>query len=231
LIPVIAQQTDVPVALRSLRWVDLTKDYDAGTRELVKIIHGVSDKPPVGPPPDYVTKLQKRVGGLSKEASALGVVLLARPEDSTGFERAYKAKSLYDAVSFLSVDEFNDAVDELESFGLVKTLKTFGTAPFEFNELSPTYALFLHFKDEGLLYSPLEDIRTVAAAVAAKGELRGHELQDITKLSPVRLNRAVAYLAAYQHADVRKLFGTAPFEFASVAATRRTREFVQSHCE
>ncbi len=230
LIPVIIDQTDLPMALRSLRWVDLTSDYEKGIRTLTKVIHGVTDKPPVGQAPDFVTALDISVGGLSKEASAVGKALLERPDDSTGFERAYGAQQLHDIVPFLSHQEFNDAVDELESYGLIDTIKTFGTAPYDFGELSPTYALFLHFKDAGLDYDPFADVRVVAAAVAERTEIDGPALQHSTKLSPVRLNRAVAYLNAFQYADVLRTMGTAPFDFAAVSATRRTRDFVKEHC-
>jgi hypothetical protein len=223
------KQADVPLPLRTLQWVDLTTNYERGVRELIKVMHGVSDKPDIGEPPDYVKRLQKSVGGLSKEASAVGVLLLQRPEDSTGFERAYGAKELHEMLPFFSVAEFNDAVDELESFGLVEVIKTFGTAPYDFNELTPTYALFLHFKDAGLGYDPLDDVQAVAAAVAARDELDGPALQELTKLSPVRLNRAVSYLDAYGNVNVVRVMGTAPYDFDTLAATRRTREFVKQY--
>jgi TIR domain len=230
LIPVIIQSTDVPVALRSLQWVDLTSDYERGLRELVKVMHGVTEKPPLGPVPPFVTALKESVGGLSKEATAVGRVLLERPDDHTGFERSYVAKQLHDVVPALSVQEFNDAVDELESFGLVETIKTFGTAPYDFNELAPTYALFIHFTGAGLDYDANEDIRTVAAAVAAKNEITGPQLYELTKLPPARLNRAVAYLDAYRHVDVMRTMGTAPYDFNTIGATRRTRDFVNENC-
>jgi hypothetical protein len=134
-------------------------------------------------------------------------------------------------VPFLSQEEFNDAIEELESYGLVEAIQTFGTQPYSFSQLSPTYALFIHFKDDGLDYDPFDDICAVAAAAAAKNEVERLDLHNFTKLSPVRLNRAVAYLDAYQYASVLKTAGTAPFDFNSVSATRRTREFVKEHCK
>ena len=125
--------------------------------------------------------------------------------------------------------EFNDAVDELESFGLVKRPRHLGQLR-TFSELSPTYALFIHFKGAGLGYDPHDDIRTVAVAVAARNQLTGPELHDLTKLSPARLNRATAYIDAYRHADVMRTLGTAPYDFNTVSATRRTRDFVKAQC-
>ena len=233
LIPVIVEQAEVPVSLRSLKWVDLTVGFDEGVRELVKVIHGVSEKPVVGSRPSFVDALQNSVGGLSQEASALGVALLQTPDEEKGFERAYSGPQLHALVPFLSQQEFNDAVEELESYGLVEAVRVFGTQPYTFGRLSPTYALFIHFQDNSQLgYDPMNDLRVVAVAVtgSGKGTVDRHELKERTGLSPLRLNRAVAYLDAYQIVYVVKTLGTAPFAFNSVAATRRTREFVKQNC-
>jgi hypothetical protein len=158
------------------------------------------------------------------------MVLFQQPDDSTGFEITYSGQQLHDLVRFLSHEEFNDAVEELESSGLVEADKMLGTAPYTFGQLSPTFSLFLHFKGGALGYDPFDDICAVAAAAAAKNEVERHDLHELTRISPVRLNRAVAYLDAYQYASVLRTAGTAPFDFNSVSATRRTREFVKEHC-
>ncbi|MBN1762715.1 MAG: toll/interleukin-1 receptor domain-containing protein [Methanomicrobia archaeon] len=230
IIPIIIESCNIPLPLRSLRWVDLSKDYDEGILTLLKAMHRVSEKPPVGTPPNYVTSLKQSVGGLSKSASTIGFLLLSRPLDSTGFEKSYHAKVLQSMTPFLSADDLNDAVDELESYGLVKTIKVSGTAPYSFFQISPTYALYLHFKED-LDYDPYEDIKAVASAVAAKGKLNGDQIQFIVKLPPVRINRAVSYLEDYGMVQVLKYSGTAPYNFGQLIATRHTRNFVQENCK
>jgi hypothetical protein len=230
IIPVIVEQCDVPLALRSLLWVDLSADYQAGLRALQMTIHEVWDTPPVGRPPDYVLSLRQSVGGLSPMASTLGSLLLARPQDGTGFEKGFSAGDLQRTLVDWSPSEVNDAVDELENYGLVETVRALGTAPYTFVQASPTYALFLHFKDEGLGYDPEEDIKAVASAVVAADELDGARLRELVPLPPVRLNRAVAYLEDYGYLQVLKYLGTAPYSFGSLRANWRTRQFVQETC-
>lgn len=229
IIPLLKEACTIPPQLRSLVWVDLSTDYTEGIRTLVKTMYGVFEKPPVSNAPEYVTTLRQSVGGLSSIASTLGSLLLSTKEDESGYEVSLSTKDLESSLPNLSPDEINDAVDELESYGLAKAHKVYGNAPYYFIEVSPTYALYLHFKNEGLDYDPEEDIRAVAAAVVAKNSLTGDQLREIVPLSPGRLNRAVAYLEDYGHIRVIKTLGTAPYDFRELMATRLTRQFVQNN--
>jgi hypothetical protein len=125
----------------------------------------------------------------------------------------------------LKPEELNDAVDELEEQGMVKVLKEMGTGPYDFSQIEPTYVLYREFR-EHLPYNADADAKEVAAALVALGEAEAAYLAERTKLSPGRLNRAVAYLEDYGLADVQKWLGTAPYDFGLATATRRTRQFV-----
>jgi hypothetical protein len=228
-IPIVLEPTSIPVPLRALRWVNLADNYDAGLREIVKTLHRVSERPPVGQAPEFVTRLRQSVGGLSPEASTIGSALVRLRDDTAGVERYFPAKEVHDLAPFMNADELNDAVDELESYGLVKLIQTMGTAPYNFSDLEPTYALYFHFREE-LDHDPDDDICAVANAVAAAKEASGPTLQQTVQLPPGRLNRAVAYLDAYGHVRVLRAFGTAPFAFMQVIATSGTRRFIKEHC-
>lgn len=231
IVPLLMEHCDIPLPLRSLKWVDFSSSYESGVMELVKFIYEITEKPAIGAPPEYVTALQHSVGGLSREASTIGLLLLSTERDDTGFEKRFWSRDLHSLVTALSAQEFNDAVDELESNGLVKANKVMGNAPYYFADVTPTYALYLHFKDEGLNYDPNQDIKAVAAAIVAKGSLGGAALQDLVSISPGRLNRAVAYLEDYGYVQVLKVIGTKPYAFRNVTATRQTRQFVNENCE
>ena len=235
IIPLIKEKCEIPPQLRALRWVDLSTDFDAGIREVVKSIYDVSEKPPLGKIPEYITELKNSVGGLSQVASTVGSILLSRQDDQLGFEKGYTGEEIQRLTPKLTAEEINDAVDELEEYGLVRTLKYQGTDPFKFGGVEPTYALFLHFKDEGLDYDPIEDIKIVASSVAAsQRQIFGNKIQERTKLPPVRINRAVAYLDDYGIVRVHKYLGavgsTASLNFF-VEATRKTRQFVEENCK
>lgn len=233
IIPLIKEKCELPLPLRTLLWIDLSTEFDTGIRQLVKSIYDVSEKPALGKVPEYITELKNSVNGLSPAASTVGSVLLHRQNDQLGFEKRYTAEDIYRLVSsILSEDELNDAVDELEEYGLVRTtIVHMGTAPYDFGDLEPTYALFLHFKDEGLDYDPLEDIKMIASAVASQGEVKGEEIQKVCGLPPIRINRAVAYLDDYGIVRILNFHGSVPYNFGQVEATRRTRQFVEQNCK
>ena len=232
IIPLIKGKCEIPLPLRVLKWVDLSEDFETGIKEVVKSIYDVSEKPPVGGVPDYVSELKNSVGGLSRKASTIGSIWLGNGNSLRGEERQYNGEELHELFPMVSETELNDAVDELKEYGLVKTIDFVGTAPYEFGFVGPTYALFLHFKDYGLDYDPFSDIKTVASAIVAtqSGQLDGGELQNITKLDPLRINRSVAYLGDYGLINVQKFIGTAPFDFGRIASTRKTRQFVDANC-
>lgn len=231
IIPIIKEKCEIPLNLRPLSWADLSEDFDSGIRQIIKSIYGVSDKPPLGKIPEYIVTLKNSVGGLSKIASTIGSVFISHAEEKMRFDEYITSEELHKFAPMLTIEEFNDAVDELEEYGLVKTIKYFGTAPYDFGSIKPTYALFLHFKDEGLDYDPIEDIKSVAATIASKNQLNGKTLQEYTKIQPLRLNRAVAYLDDYGIIETINYLGTAPFDFGTVIATRKTRQYVNEHCK
>ena len=226
IIPIIKEPCEIPIPLRSLLYLDLSDDYEEGLRRLAKTMHGVFDKPAVGAIPKYVADLKQSVGGLSKIASTVAALLLSKGDEERGYDPQLSSQELAQSLPRLTPQDINEAVDELESFGLVKAHKVFGNAPYYFAYVMATYALFLHFKDEGLGYDPEQDIKEVAAATNARGELTGAELQNALQLTPGRINRAVAYLEEYGIARVIRTLGTAPYSFREVSATRHTRDFV-----
>lgn len=231
IIPLIIDKCDIPISLRALKWVNLSEKYDEGIRGVIKSIYGVTEKPPTGIIPSYISDLKNSVGGLSRSASTLGIAILNNYSEGLGFEKGYDGKELGKLVSILSTDEINDAVEELEDYGLIKTRKYMGTSPYDFGYLEPTYALYLHFMNEGVDYNPKDDIKIIASTIAAKGNIEGPELNEISKLPPIRINRAISYLEDYGIIVLVKTLGTAPYNFQLARATRKTREFVGENCK
>jgi hypothetical protein len=224
-IPVRISEVEIPTALRPLLWVDMTRDFDAALRELQRAVFQVYERPPIGQPPDFVTDALVSVAGLSRLGTALGMFLVKTGRNDIGIEEAFSEAHLAEKLGF-TPEEADDAVDELEGLGLVKTRNYFGTAPFSHGDIEPTYALFLHFRGQGLDYDPEEDIRSIASAVAAQKQVDGSTLAQLTDLPPLRINRAVDYLEDYGILKVLRTLGTAPFSFNTVYATGATRRFV-----
>jgi hypothetical protein len=221
-IPVIVEQCEIPFALRSLLWVDLTQNFDAEARRIADVIAGRLEKPPVRSQP---SRLVLNVPDLTEHAASLALFLSRSIESPAGWPPSFRGPTLAQELG-LSAEQVSDAVEELETHGLVKLDKPAGTAPFTFEFATATYALALHLKGTGALaFDPEQDVLTVAAAVAAMGSAGGRLLQEKTGLSPSRINNAVAYLKASDLTAVDGAFGTAPFTFYRVRATSSTRRF------
>lgn len=231
IIPLIKEKCEIPFPLRPLLWVDLSEDFDDGIHKIVKSVYNVSEKPPLGKTPEYITELRNSVGDLSRIASSVGSILISHHNEILGREKSFTGKDLQSIFPNLRVEDINDAVDELEEYGLVKTNKYPGTAPYDFGSIEPIYTTFIHFMNEGLDYNPVEDIKTVASAVASKGQIDGKNLQELTKLPALRLNRAVAYLENNGIINNFIFSGTAPFNFGTLEAIRKTRQFVSNNCK
>jgi hypothetical protein len=225
-IPVLKEDVELPTALRALHWVDMRSDFDAGVRAIVNVLNGTAQKPPLGAVPAHLRTISEPVSGLSRLASTVGKYLLEAMPIDEAFSRAVLNTTLTDALSLTPV-ELNDAVDELESQGLVETNKEFGTHPYSFRFVEATYLLY-HAFESALSYSPKDDVRTAFAAIAALGSASGKDLQERTSLSTGRLNRAVEYIKDYGYADILLTFGTAPYSFYLATATRLTRQMSQS---
>lgn len=230
IIPVISGEVQIPESLRPLKWIRIDEDFDSALRQLLMSIYQVYERPPIGQPPEFIEKALVSVGGLSRIATAMGVFLINTGSHELGNEESFSAKQLSERLG-LSPEKTDDAIDELKKLGLVETMNYLGTAPFSHGHVEPTYALFLHFRDAGLQYDPEEDIRVVASAVAAEKQVDGNGLRTLTNLSPLRINRAVAYLKDYGLAQVIQTMGTAPFDFRDIIATGATRRFVAEHCK
>jgi hypothetical protein len=230
IIPIIIEKCDIPNALKPLKWIDISSDFDNSIRELLKSIFEIREKPTLGTPPDFVVSRTQSIGGLSPEATNLGKFLVQDSEDDHPFEKMYDVKRLADSLNY-TPEEINDSIEELESHGLVKSLQFLGTQPFAYAQVEPTYALYLHFRGVGTSYDPEKDIKMIAVAIAARKDLSGHDIQQITELSPSRINRAVSYLEDYGIIQVLKYVPTTPFSFGRALATGATRRFVRDHCQ
>jgi hypothetical protein len=221
-IPALVEDVPIPMPLRTLRWVDLQKDFDGSVRQIVNAVNQISEKPPLGSVPRHVALPVAEIRGLSKLATQVGRYVLSENDPDAGAERALDAPDLAGSLH-LTPQEVNDAVDELENAGLVSVIRALGTHPFEFVAVEPTYLLFQEACDQ-LEYDPNVDIRKVIVAVASADSADGSKLSELTALSAGRLNRAVEYLRDNGLVNVIKFLGTHPFSFGLVTATRRTRQ-------
>lgn len=229
-IPIKIGEVNIPDPLRTLKWIDMAGDFEEKLRELQMAIFQIREKPPIGHPPEFITNQLASVGGLSRIATALGLFFLHTGIPETGIEESFRESELAEKLGF-TPEEADDAVDELASLGLVKTQDYLSTGPYSHGDVESTYALFIHFKDEGLEYSPEDDIKITASAIVAQKQVDGGRLKELTGLSPLRINRAVAYIEDFGIARVEHAIGTGSFDFDFIWATGNTRRFVEEKCK
>lgn len=225
-IPVLTEACAVPLALRATLWVDLAPGIDSAVERIADVVFGRSVRPAIGRPPG--PRRVERVEGLSDYAAAIGAALAPALLDGSGI-RGSSGPALSESLN-LSPVQVNDAVEELESMGLVRIHRYLGTSPFNFGIVEPTYALALQFKGTSVIeYDPEEDILMVASAVAAAGHIHGPGIVARTNLTPARVNHAISYLGDYAYVKLIRALGTAPFNFMQAEATGATRRFVAEH--
>ncbi|MNY04380.1 TIR domain protein [compost metagenome] len=228
IVPVMLDNCEIPVALRSLLYLNFNEGID-------KVVNGIVDaaykippqKPQVGSPPSRIQRLVAPQNGLSQEATTIAASIAKSLDLTRASLPAVVGPRIHEALE-LSPEEINDAVDELASRGLVKTLSTMGTYPYNFAQITPTYALVYlfseHLKEP---FNPQSDIREIAAQIASSGSTTGASLSKALSLSPLRVNLAVSYLSDAGLISVQKSLGTAPFSFALATSTRETRQYVK----
>lgn len=226
-VPLVVEPCEIPVALRPLLRLDLhVEGFQSVIEKLVDVAFGRSRKPPVGTPP---SGLDVAVPGLSNHAGRLAIAMSQYLDRADGQPVAFSGEAIAEGLK-ISPEQVNDAVDELEALGLVRTMKWLGTTPFDFGQVEPTPSLALQLRGTpALSYDPEDDIRLVAAAVVQLKQVDGKTIMDNTGLSPSRINAAVSYLEDYGLVKVQKFLGTAPFRFGVLMATRETRQFVDKN--
>jgi DNA-binding transcriptional regulator YhcF (GntR family) len=229
IMPVVVENCTIPVSLRALRWLDITNNYENGLRELIKTIFEVKEKPAIGSPPNFVRSTVQSVSGLSKEATQVGLLMILEQNESMGVEKMYPAPDIAKALN-LTPQETDDAIDELEETGLVKTRNYIGTAPFQHGYVEPRYVLFIQFQNSGVKYDPYDDLKKVSACIVAVEKADGKTITEKTSLSPLRVNRAIRYLLDNMLIETRGGIGTTPYIFSTAIATGATRRFVKEKC-
>ena len=162
---------------------------------------------------------------LSVKANYVGEVFVQNEQKINRNEKEYHAAELFELVrDKLSVGELNQAVEELENAGLVKTRKFPGTEPYSFAYVMPNNFFFLKFRS-GLYYDPLKDLQLVLEQILKHNFIDGIKLEKFTNLPVCRVNRAVDLLDALKIVKTYRCQGTDPYTFAFAEAMPVTWDF------
>ena len=201
--------------LQALR--SLSIDADASdVRQIINDIHGVSEKPPLGCPPEAVRDPSPT--RYSAAATAVARVFVEASEHGTGFDPQISLEDLCEKTG-LTNEDLDDAIHELG--GMVK--ETFGTA-------RPERDLFAEFDRFWKPWNPADDALLLAADMVNSPEFPGAMSKIAERLGwPARrLNSAASYLIRRRLVDFIDTLDCRPFTAYRITRTDATRRFVKS---
>jgi hypothetical protein len=194
--------------------------------ELIAHLHGATKKPSVGPIPKILTQSSKGLSGLSAAAEA--VVRYAVEHSQTGtFSDPQLSPQLVRDITGLGDDDIIEAVDELESRGFVKLLRSLDAGPIGFVAMAPTSSLFAEFDRYFQDWDPEADALRIAADLV--NELRASVVSVLAHRyawPARRINPAVAYLERRGFAQVSSTIDH-PWVRHWIQKNPHTRRFVR----
>jgi len=219
--------TELPPLLAPLNSPSL-QNYEDDIRDLVGFFFGVTRTPPLGPPPDVVTKYDSALG-ISPAAKRVVDIMMERSEHGLSMDPQIGADDLK-TVSNLTDEEIIDAVHELEGRGLVRRHRALSAGALGFIRVVSEAALFVEFDKYYCTWHPNEDGLRVAAELINRTD--GDEAIELLAKrlgwSPRRMNPALSYLIERDFVMSSQERGTHPWRVSWIQKTDATRRFVSS---
>jgi hypothetical protein len=202
-------------------------DYENDLRALISFIHGFSEKPPMGPEPEIVSKSSRGQLGLSVAAEALVRYMVEKSENGETMDPGLSPE-LVRELTKLADDDIIDAIDELESQGFVKALRSLNSGPLGFAALGPEAGLFAKFDKYSKDWDPEADALRIAADLV--NELDGATVSALGARygwPPRRTNPAVIFLEERRLIESSAAIGNHPWVRYSIRKNPATRRFVR----
>lgn len=216
----------LPPLLQALHSPEL-KDYEADIQALINGIHGITQKPPLGPAPRPVRERSAGQTGLSPAAEMIAKLMIERSEHGDSFDPQLDGNELRPTTQ-LSDDELIDAVDELEGKGFVRKIVTLGCGALGFARVTAEAALFSELDQHFMDWNPADDAVRLAAELVNGGDDRGvPQIAEALGWLPRRMNPAVNYLIARDLVDSSEVCGTHPWCTHWIRKTPKTRRFLR----
>lgn len=185
---------------------------------LINEIHGVSKKPPLGPPPLAVQVAQKSSTGYSAAATAIAKLFSDAAHDAYFGDPTFTVDELAEKLH-LSADDVSDALHELRNFVKVTV-----------GDVMPETELFASFDKHWRDWSPEQDAIKLALDLVQDTSFpsQSAEIAALYGWPPRRLNPALAYLINRKAILYSKAYGTMPWLTHWVQKTDETRRFARS---
>ncbi|MFO1263775.1 MAG: hypothetical protein U1E84_10635 [Rhodoferax sp.] len=185
---------------------------------LVNEIHGVSKKPPLGPPPLAVKVAQQSATGYSAAATAILKLFSDSATDAYFGDPTFTEGELAEKLELTS-DDVADALHELRSFVKVTV-----------GHVRPETELFASFDKHWRDWSPEQDAIKLATDLVQDASFPSQAADIAARYGwqPRRLNPALAYLINRKIVMDSKAYGTMPWLTHWIGRTDETRRFARS---
>ena len=218
---------DLPPLLEGL-YAPSLDDYEPALEQLVADIHGISKRPPLGPPPTAKAIATGRLG-LSPAAEALVKLFVERSEHGDSHDPILEGKELQEATG-LGDDDLVDAVDELEGQDYVRKQVFLGCGPLGFSGVFPLGALFGDFDGYFQPWTPSEDAMVLVSRLLDAGGrwLRIADAAAKLEWEPRRMNPAVHHLLRRRVVEASRECGSHPWACGALEGSAATRRFAKT---
>lgn len=185
---------------------------------LVNEIHGVSKKPPLGPPPLVVKAAKQSATGYSAAATAILKLFSDSASDAYFGDPTFTETELAANLELTS-DDVTDALHELRNFVKV----TLG-------HVRPETELFASFDKHWRDWNPEQDAIKLATDLVQDASFPSQSAEIAARYGwqPRRLNSALAYLINRKIVMDSKACGTMPWLAHWIGRTDETRRFARS---
>lgn len=183
--------------------------------QLVNDIHGISQKPPLGPAPTVVNEPRT---GYSAAATAIAKVYVTESVNGDFADPQYNTASLANATG-LSGEDLTDGLYELRHYFKDSTW-----------HILVQHSLYSEFDQFWKPWKPAEDALKLAADLVNDPEmpLTSQDIAARYGWEPRRLNPAISYLTERKLVDALETIGASPFIVYRVMKNDATRRFVKS---
>lgn len=216
----------LPPLLKALHSPEL-KDYEQDMRALIHSIHGVTQKPPLGPVPRPIRESSKGVIGLSPAAEMIAKLVIEKSGHGDSFDPQLDGNELR-AITELPDEDLIDAIDELAGRGFVRKIVTMGCGTLGFSSVTSEAALFSELDKFFMDWDPEADALRIAAELVNGGDDSGvPQIAEKLGWAPRRMNPAVNYLIERDLIDSSETLGTHPWCTHWISKTNKTRRLVR----
>lgn len=198
-------------------------DSEEDRKLLVARLHGVSDRPALGPKPRYVCSEAPEADGFSDSARAIARHLVESSEHGLWHDPAKTPSELAEATG-LGAEEVMLGTLDLHERGLVEQ------SEYGDDSIWGTKLLFVEFDAAYMGYDPAADGLWVANRLVSEGqEIETEVLAETLGWAPRRMNSAIAYLERVGALELRDSLASDPWRSIFLTPSPRTTRFVRNH--